>query len=88
MRPLFYDFPHDAQAWEIADEYMFGPDVLVAPVMSPGARARAVYFPAGTEWSSAGSGLVAEGSETLEVEAALDTIPVFIRRGAELSVGL
>lgn len=86
MRPLFYDFPRDARAWDIVDEYMFGPDVLVAPVMSPGARRRSVYLPAGTEWSSARSGLIAEGGETLEVEAPLDTIPVFIRRGAELPI--
>jgi len=86
MRPLFYDFPHDAQAWDIADEYMFGPDVLVAPVMFPGTRARSVYLPAGTEWKNAKSGLLCRGGETLEIEAPLDTIPVFVRRGAELPI--
>lgn len=86
MRPLFYDFSHDARAWDVADEYMFGPDVLVAPVMSPGARARSVYLPAGTEWKNAKSGLLTAGGETLQVEAPLDTIPVFIRRGVELPI--
>ena len=33
MRPLFYDFPEDKKAWDIEDEYMFGPDLLVAPVL-------------------------------------------------------
>ena len=47
MRPLFYDFPADAEGWDIRDEYMFGPDVLVAPVMEPGADVRRVYLPAG-----------------------------------------
>jgi alpha-D-xyloside xylohydrolase len=65
---------------------MFGPDVLVAPVMSPGARARSVYLPAGTEWKNAKSGLLTAGGETLQVEAPLDTIPVFIRRGVELPI--
>lgn len=36
MRPLFYDFPEDKAAWEIDDQYMFGPDILVAPVMYAG----------------------------------------------------
>ena len=33
MRPLFYDFPDDKQAWEIEDQYMFGPEMLVAPIL-------------------------------------------------------
>ncbi len=39
MRPLFYDFPKDGAAWEIDDEFFFGPDVLVAPVLEPGSTA-------------------------------------------------
>ena len=47
MRPLFYDFPEDKKAWEVEDEYMFGPDVLVAPVLYEGIREREVYLPEG-----------------------------------------
>jgi alpha-D-xyloside xylohydrolase len=86
MRPLFYDFPHDARAWDISDEFMFGPDVLVAPVMFPGARSRLVYLPEGLEWKNAKSGHICRGGATLEVDVPLDTIPVFVRRGVELPI--
>ena len=45
MRPLFVDFPQDPGAWDVDDEFLFGPDLLVAPVLEPGARARDVYLP-------------------------------------------
>ncbi len=39
MRTLFYEFPADAKSWDVSDEYMFGPDLLVAPVMDAGVTA-------------------------------------------------
>ena len=53
MRPLFVDFSGDQAAWGIDDEFMFGPDILVAPVLEAGATSRAVYLPAGTKWTDA-----------------------------------
>ena len=50
MRPLFYDFPNDARAWAVDDQYMFGPLYLVAPILEMGARNRSVYFPDGASW--------------------------------------
>ena len=50
MRPLLYDFPHDDRAWETEDAYLFGSDLLVAPVMEQGMRERSVYLPAGVRW--------------------------------------
>lgn len=47
MRGLFHEFPHDERAWSVADEFLFGPDILVAPVLSAGATSRDVYLPAG-----------------------------------------
>ncbi len=84
MRPLFYDFPADERAWQIEDEYMFGPDVLVAPVMYPGMRKRAVYLPAGAKWRNAETGQRHEGGETIEADAPLHLIPLFLRDNAEL----
>ena len=82
LRPLFYDFPDDAAAWEVKDEYMFGPDVLVAPVMQPGAESRSVYLPAGARWTLLHSGAVYEGGARCEAPAPLAEIPVFLRDGS------
>lgn len=81
MRPLFYDFPQDDPSWDILDEYMFGPDLLVAPVMEPGAQTRSVWLPAGASWTLLHSGAVYEGGARYEVPAPLAEIPVFLRDG-------
>jgi alpha-D-xyloside xylohydrolase len=79
MRPLFYDFPEDKEAWNCEDAYMFGPDLLVAPVMEAKTFTRTVYLPAGIDWIHVWSGEVMVGGQTVEVAAPLDEIPVFCR---------
>ena len=81
MRPMFFDFPEDKVCWETEDQYMFGPDLLVAPVMEIGMRSRSVYLPAGLKWTDAKSGKVYEGGQRVEVDAPVDIIPVFVREG-------
>jgi alpha-D-xyloside xylohydrolase len=83
MRPLFYDFPEDQKAWETEDCYMFGPDLLVAPVMEKGALNRSVYLPAGTRWTDAHTGRTFEGGQTITADAPLDVIPLFYREGRD-----
>jgi alpha-D-xyloside xylohydrolase len=77
MRPLFYDFPNDEQAWELEDEYMFGPDYLVAPMLYPGENKRQVYLPAGTVWTDCWSGEQYHGGIGITANAPLDKIPVY-----------
>ena len=79
MRPLFYDFPSDDQAWAVEDAYMFGPDVLVAPILSEGQRVRDVYLPVGTRWTSHRSGQIFDGGQVVNEPAPLDHLPVFFR---------
>ena len=81
MRPLFFDFPEDEAAWNVEDAYMFGPDILVAPVMEEGLRERSVYLPAGCKWTDAYTKEVYEGGQTVTVPAPLDIIPVMVREG-------
>ncbi len=79
MRPLFYEFPKDKAAWDIKDAYMFGSDLLVAPVMTYGARERDVYLPEGAQWTEESTGITYAGGETVTAAAPLDVIPVFRR---------
>lgn len=86
MRPLFYEFPDDGRAWEISDQYFFGRDVLVAPILEAGARERRVYLPAGADWRDSATGTVHEGGQTVLVPAPLESIPVLVRDGKDLPI--
>ena len=80
MRPLFYDFPEDKKAWDIEDEYMFGPDLLVAPVLYEEQRERTLYLPEGL-WRNINDGQEYEGGREITVSAPLDQFPVFAKAG-------
>lgn len=84
MRPMFYDFPNDARCWTMDDQYMFGPDLLVAPVTAAGITERCVYLPDGI-WRDAWNGERIEGGGDIVCAAPLDRIPVFIRDGAAVA---
>jgi alpha-D-xyloside xylohydrolase len=86
MRPLFLDFPGDMSCYSIEDEYMFGPDILVAPVLEAGAGSRKVYLPANTIWRDAWSDQVYSGGQWLKIEAPLECIPLFLRGEACLPI--
>ena len=86
MRPLLYDFSQDQQVYEIGDEYLFGPDLLVAPVVEKGVAARQVYLPEGAEWTDAYTGRKYDGGQWILATAELDMIPVYYRDGADLNL--
>ncbi|PPF56473.1 family 31 glucosidase [Clavibacter michiganensis] len=79
VRGLFVEFPDDRACWSIADQYMLGGDILVAPVHRTGVDVRDVYLPAGAAWTELASGRVHEGGSTISAAAPTDTIPVFLR---------
>ena len=79
IRPLFYHFPEDEKAWEISDEFLFGQDLLIAPVTDYLKRERNVYLPAGARWQEGEDGRIYEGGQTVRADAPLDVIPVFRR---------
>jgi alpha-D-xyloside xylohydrolase len=83
MRPLLLAFPDDPAAWEVEDQILFGPDILVAPVTEFGARERRVYLPAGVEWVHVDSGRRYPGGGFVSVDAPLDRVPLFVRDCAE-----
>ena len=82
MRALVLQYQNDEKARIARDEYLFGPDLLVAPVVDENTR-RPVYLPAGS-WVDYWTGAVQSGGRTVLVDAPLETIPVFVRAGAVL----
>ena len=81
MRPVFYDFPEDSTAWDTEDEYMFGPDLLVAPVMEAGVIERKLYLPSGCRWTDSNTREVYDGGQYITVPAPVSIIPVMVREG-------
>lgn len=80
MRTLFYMYPQDCACWDVEDEYMYGPDVLVAPVLHAGQTRRNVYLPVGDDWVESATGKEYAGGQRVEADAPLDVIPVFVRK--------
>ncbi len=60
-------------------QYMYGPDLLVAPIVEAQATSRLVYLPHGAVWINARTGETSEGGQWLDISAPIDTIPVFLR---------
>jgi alpha-D-xyloside xylohydrolase len=87
MRGLVMDFNHDAKAREVADQYMFGPSIMVAPVYEYKARQREVYFPSQTMWYDFYSGKKYEGGKSVTLDAPLETLPLFVKAGSIIPAG-
>lgn len=91
VRPMAYAYPDDAQALLAEDQYLYGPDLLVAPITGElvdlGLAIRTVYLPAG-RWRHFWNGIEFDGPLTVPVVAALDELPLFVRVGAALPAGV
>ncbi|MDQ1913631.1 glycoside hydrolase family 31 protein [Paenibacillus sp. GD4] len=91
MRPLAFDFRADENTYDISDQYMLGPALLVNPVLEPVGEAqrfcRSVYLPRGTKWYDFWSGEQHAGGQWVNADAGLDTMPLFVRAGSIVPVG-
>ena len=86
MRPLFLDYPADTAAWDVEDQFLFGKDLLVAPVLEANMESRTVYLPKGHQWRHAWNGDVHEGGSMVTVKTPIEHIPVFIRAESDLQL--
>ena len=84
MRPLWYEFPTDPKCVGVNDQYLLGPSLLVAPVVTQNATEREVYFPAGADWQSFfdPTAVAVKGGSRQMVQAPLDNIPVYWRKAS------
>ena len=86
MRGLWLHYPDDAVATARADEYLWGHDVLVAPVVEQGATSRQVYLPRGG-WYDFWTGEHVDGGREITRAVELETLPLYVRAGAILPLG-
>jgi len=86
MRPLVMDFRSDTHAQNVTDQFLFGPAILVNPVVEPGATSRRVYLPEST-WYDFWTGSSIQGGRSADMPAPIDRLPLFIRSGSIIPLG-
>ncbi len=82
IRTMFYEFPEDEICWTLKEQYMYGSDILVAPILYKGAIKREVYLPKGVTWVDMNTNQEFEGGQRITVDAPIDIIPVFKKKKA------
>jgi alpha-D-xyloside xylohydrolase len=99
MRALTFDFRHDPKTYNIEDQFMFGPALMVCPVTQPmyyaaGSesledveKVRSVYLPAGSDWYDYWTGEFYLGGQTIIAPAPLNQIPLYARAGSIIPMG-
>jgi alpha-glucosidase len=86
FRPLLLNYQDDANTLSIDDEFMVGSDLLVAPILAPGATQRSVYLPE-VIWYDYWTGKQVPGGRTIQATAPLETVPLYVRGGAIIPMG-
>lgn len=84
MRSLFFEYPDDDYAWNDTTNFMFGGDLLVAPVVNEAAKEMTIYLPKGENWINVFTQEVFAGGNMINVSVSLENIPVFCKKGSTL----
>jgi alpha-D-xyloside xylohydrolase len=87
MRALPMDFRTDPKVLGISDQFMFGPALLINPVMEAGATSRSLYLPSGTDWYDFWTGERATGGKTIDAPAPIESMPIYVRAGSIIPMG-
>ena len=87
QRPLVMDWRSDQTTWNIGDQFMFGPAIMVNPVLKANATRRQVYLPDSPAWYDFWTGETMRGSQEIEANAPLSRLPLYIRAGSILPLG-
>jgi alpha-D-xyloside xylohydrolase len=87
MRALIMDFGNDKNVYNVGDQFMFGPALLINPVTEYKARTRTLYLPSGTEWYDFRTGKSFKGGQSITTEAPYDEIPIFVKAGSIIPCG-
>jgi alpha-D-xyloside xylohydrolase len=87
QRPLVMDWRTDERTWNIGDQFMFGPAILVNPVLKANSTRRSVYLPPSPAWYDFWTGGSTPGGKEIDAEAPLDRMPLYVRAGSILPMG-
>ena len=87
QRPLVMDWRTDPNTRDIGDEFMFGPAILVSPVLQPDATRRTLYLPDSPAWYDFWTGASQKGGREIDADAPLDRIPLYVRAGSIIPLG-
>ena len=79
QQPLVYQYQDDAEVTNIQDQFMFGKEIMVAPVVTKGQTSRRVYLPKGSRWTDWWDGKSYDGGQWITREAPLNTMPIFVK---------
>lgn len=83
MRPMFFDYPEDPVCWTTGDQYLFGDDILFAPISVRGQTERKVYLPEGS-WTLTKDMTAHQGGQWITVHAEVSEFIAFVKTGAEV----
>jgi alpha-D-xyloside xylohydrolase len=87
QRPLVMDWREDPRTWNVGDQFMFGPALLVNPVLKQDATERSVYLPGAPLWYDFWTGAALKGGQDIHADAPLDRMPLFVRAGSIVPLG-
>jgi alpha-D-xyloside xylohydrolase len=87
MRAIAMDFPDDRRGRAVTDQYLFGHDILVAPVVTHQARTRDVWLPGTVRWADFTTGQRFAGGQSFSANAPFERMPMFVREGAIIPMG-
>jgi alpha-D-xyloside xylohydrolase len=83
MRPMFYEYPQDETCYTLGDQYMFGEEILFAPIVTQGQTKRWVYLPAGN-WIDVNEKKEYAGGRFVEMQAELDRFIALVKKGSDM----
>ncbi|QST01980.1 glycoside hydrolase family 31 protein [Pontibacillus sp. ALD_SL1] len=82
QQPLVYQFQEDENTYDISDQFMFGEEMMLAPVVKEGQTERDVYLPEGEKWVDYWTGKEYQGGQTIHTAAELDHLPIYVKKDA------
>ncbi|SDP51315.1 glycoside hydrolase family 31 protein [Halobacillus aidingensis] len=80
QQPLVYQFQDDENTYNVSDQFMFGKEMMLAPIVEEGQTERDVYLPEGETWVDYWTGEEFDGGQTITTEAQLDHLPIYVKK--------